>query len=79
MNLKTKTLALELETPAVTSENRDLGQEFRDMVRKFLPILRLPVYGLSKAADWLEAWINDALPPPQLLDTSVCLASETYA
>lgn len=33
-------------------------------------MLRLPEFGFGKAADYLEAWINDTLPQKPPLDVS---------
>lgn len=57
---------------AVLAPKRDLGADFKNNIRKFLPLLRQPLYGLQRAADWLEALIDGTLPQKPLLDVSAC-------
>lgn len=51
---------------------RDMSNDFIDHVKKFLPKFNFPLYGLQRAADWLESWVSDTLPAPPLLDVSAC-------
>lgn len=55
------------------SEKRELGDEYKNHVRKYLEALRTPLYGLQRAADWLEAWVDGRLPVSTLLDVDPCL------
>ena len=52
---------------------RDIGADVQSHIRKFLPMLRLPIPGLVKCADWMEQWLDDTLPPLKLLDVSAWL------
>ena len=47
------------------------------MVKKHLPMLRTPEFELGVAADHLEQWVNDDLPPDLFLDVSAFLDSST--
>lgn len=59
---------------AVLAEKRDLGDEFKAHVQKFLPVLRYPLFVLKASADWLEGLINGSLQPEPLLDVSAPFA-----
>ena len=61
-------------SPEVLSEKRDMGAEMQNHIRKYLPSLRASIPGLSKCADWLEAWIDGTLPPVPLLEVDAFLA-----
>lgn len=52
---------------------RELGKDFIDHATKFLPKFKFPLYGLQRAADWLESWVDNTLPASPLLDVSACL------
>ena len=60
----------------VLSPRRDLGLEYRNHILKFISMLRQPLYGLEKAADWLENLVNGSLPKIPLLDVSASLGSK---
>lgn len=55
-------------------EKKDIGDEYKNHVRKFLPALRYPIFDLSAAADWLEALVDGSLPSEPLLDVSAILS-----
>ena len=59
--------------PAVDNPMRPLGPKFIEMIQKHLPMLRIPEYGLARAANHLEDWINGRLPPEPLHDVSAYL------
>ena len=59
--------------PALASK-RELGEEYKKHILKYVPALRTPLFGLSVAADWLERWLADTLPPPDLLDVHAQLS-----
>ena len=61
-------------TLAAIVEKKDLGEEYKNHLRKFLPSLRYPLFGLSESADWLEALVDGSLPSEPLLDVSAILA-----
>ena len=52
----------------VVAEKNDIGDIYREHIRKFLPLLRLPEFNLVRAANYLEDWIGDMLPAKPLLD-----------
>lgn len=54
----------------VVAEKNDIGDIYREHIRKFLPLLRLPEFNLVRAANYLEDWIGDMLPAKPLLDVS---------
>lgn len=61
-------------TLAAIVEKKELGEEYKNHVRKFLPALRYPLFDLSAAADWLEALVDGSLPSEPLLDVSAILS-----
>ena len=54
----------------VDIEKRPLQNKFVDMVKKHLPMMRIPEYNLRRAADHLEAWVEGRLPSEPLSDIS---------
>lgn len=54
----------------VLAEKNDIGNDYRDHVLKFIPLLTQPEINLARAAKYLEAWIHDVLPAAPLLDCS---------
>jgi hypothetical protein len=40
----------------VAAAKNEIKPEYRDHLRKYIPLLRLPEFNLPKAADYLEAW-----------------------
>ena len=54
--------------------NNDIGNEYKDHIRKFVPVLKS--YNLDLAADHLRLWVDGALKPAPLLDVSATLASK---
>lgn len=56
--------------PAVIHEKKDLGEEYRKRILKYTPQLRDPLYNLTKAADYLEDWVNGVLPLLPPIDVS---------
>ena len=59
--------------PPVRTQNRDLGADFKSNVNKFIPILRQPLFGLQRAADWLEGLITGMLEKKPLLDVAASM------
>lgn len=43
---------------SVVAPRKDLGDDYRDHVLKYTPIMRLPEIGLGRAADYLESWVS---------------------
>ena len=62
-----------LLAPAVVAMKREMNADFKANVRKFLPLLRNPLYDLHEAAKWLEDWLDGTLSPTPLLDVQACL------
>ena len=61
----------------VIAPHRPLGKDAIENVEKVLSLLREPVHNLSRAADWLEAWIREDLPQLPLLSVDaklVCIS-----
>lgn len=56
--------------PVALADKRDVLNDFKKDVSKYLRLLRTPLFGLERAADWLEDWVNDRLQPLPLLDVS---------
>ena len=54
--------------PPVRTQNRELGADFKSNVQKYIPMLRQPLFGLMRAADWLEGLITGTLEKKPLLD-----------
>lgn len=50
---------------------------FQEQIAKFLPILRLPEFGLDRAADYLQSWCEGTWTRQPPLDLSECFAFET--
>ncbi|CAK9086345.1 FO synthase subunit 1 [Durusdinium trenchii] len=48
--------------PQGLAEKREIAEEQRSHLQKYIPMLRFPLYNLSRCADFLESWLNDALP-----------------
>ncbi|CAK9023441.1 unnamed protein product [Durusdinium trenchii] len=67
---------LPLGLPAGLAENKSLAQDLVDHVKKYLPLLRNPIFKLERAADWLEGWIGGTLQDYPLLDISALKAPE---
>ncbi|CAK9057629.1 FO synthase subunit 1 [Durusdinium trenchii] len=62
VNLYPRALALErlpVGIPAALADKRDVLNDFKKDVSKYLRLLRTPLFGLERAADWLEDWVND--------------------
>ena len=57
---------------------RPLGPKFIEMIQKHLPMLRIPEYGLARAARHLEDWIHGRLPVEDLHDVSACLGLKIF-
>jgi hypothetical protein len=55
------------------AENKPLAQDLIDHVKKYIPLLRNPIFKLESCADWLEGWIQGTLPDLPLLDVSAFL------
>ena len=51
-----------------------MAAEYLDHLRKFIPLLRQPLFGLGKAADYFEGLVNGTSQPGPLLDVSATLA-----
>lgn len=67
--------------PAVVSEKRDVGDDYRAHIEKHIKLLRLPLYQLERAADWLDAWVHGYLEPAPLLRTNarlVCVLAYVF-
>lgn len=58
---------------AAWAEKREITEDQKAHITKFLPALRFPLFQLGRAADFLEGWIHDSLPPEPLVDVSACL------
>lgn len=54
-------------------EAREITDDQIQHIQKFLPVLRYPLYGLERCADFLESWISGSLPAQPLLDVSAPL------
>jgi len=54
-------------------EEREITDDQIQHIQKFLPVLRYPLYGLERCADFLESWISGSLPAQPLLDVSAPL------
>ena len=54
----------------VLAPKNDIADDYVDHLKKYIPVLRLPEFNFSRAADYLESWINDAMVPKPLLDVS---------
>lgn len=61
---------VEPPVPAVISEKRDLGEEYKNHVEKFAAMLSNPLYGLEESGRWLRDWIRNTLPVEPLLPVS---------
>lgn len=48
------------------ADRKDLGNEYREHVAKYIPILREPEIGLQRAGDYLEQWLEGTLPKQPL-------------
>lgn len=59
--------AAEFIEPGVASLN-DVSEDYKDHVRKHMPILRQKEFGLARAANYLESWIDGTLVRMPLLD-----------
>ena len=59
--------------PAALAEKREITEDQKAHLRKFLPALRFPLFELGRSADFLEGWISDTLPPDSVVDVSACL------
>lgn len=59
--------AAEFMEPGVASLN-DVSEDYKDHVRKHMPILRQKEFGLARAANYLESWIDGTLVRMPLLD-----------
>ena len=57
---------------------RPIGQDTISQIEKSLSLLREPLHGLGRAADWLEAWVNHDLPVCPLLAVDASLAIEYH-
>lgn len=64
--------------PAALADKREITQDYRNHIKKFLPSLRHPLYEMERAADWLEGWVDGSLPPTPLLDVSARLGSMRF-
>ncbi|CAK9005962.1 unnamed protein product [Durusdinium trenchii] len=64
---------LRLGVPAGLAEKRVIDPEHKKHLTRFLPALRVPLFGLGKFADWLEAWLDGSLEQCDLLDVTACL------
>ena len=60
-------LLVVLCVPAVIAETRPIGKDLKAQIDKSLALLRDPMHDLGRAADWLESWVNNDLPPCPLL------------
>ena len=56
--------------PAVISEKNDIKAAYKDHILKHVGLLRNPLFGLSRGADYLEEWVEGLLAPCPLLDVS---------
>lgn len=56
--------------PAVISEKNEIKAAYKDHVLKHVGLLRNPLFGLSRGADYLEEWVEGLLAPCPLLDVS---------
>ena len=55
---------------AVVHDKKDIGEEYRSHILKFVPQLRDPLLDLTRAAQYLEDWVNGELTLNALLDVS---------
>lgn len=60
------------------SAKRDLGEEYRKHIEKFLPLLRQRINGCQRSADWLEDWVNDDLEVTPLLEVSAFVGKKVW-
>ena len=50
------------------AEKRDIGDDYRDHIKKYLPMMHDPSFGLHQAADYLQNYVNGTLPLAPLVD-----------
>lgn len=56
---------------------KPMPAKFVEMIRKHLPLMRTPEYGLTRAADHLEAWVDGKLPLDDFADISSPFGTNT--
>ena len=59
----------------VVAEKNEIGSPYIDHLKKYIPVLKLPEYNLTRAADYLDAWVKGELIQKPLLDVSACFHS----
>ena len=57
---------------------RPIGKDTILQIEKSLLLLREPLHGLGRSADWLEAWVNNDLPPYPLLAVDAFFAIDYH-
>lgn len=55
---------------AVEATKNDIGQKYQADCQKYIDLMKLPEYGLQKAAEYLEHWFAGTWPRKPLLDLS---------
>ena len=59
------------------AERKNLGAEYQEHVLKYSAMLKNPLFGLERAAEYLESWVNGTVAPNPLLDVSGLLGCST--
>ena len=59
--------------PEALAEKRALGTEYVESLTRHLPMLRNPLFGMHRAADFIHDWISGCMAATDLLDVSGCL------
>ena len=54
----------------VIAERNEIPAAYREQLERFFPVLRLPEFGLGRAADYLQSWCDGSWERQPLLDLS---------
>jgi len=60
----------------VAADLNEISTDYKKHIEKFLPTLRQPSFGLSRAADYLQAYVEKRLERHPLLDVSKFLVKK---
>lgn len=67
-------LAWCLLLPVIAPKN-SIGEKTLDELRKYIPLLKLPEFGLQRAAVWLQDWADGTLQQAPLFDVGMLLGN----